>query len=54
MIDLEAIGEVVNARPSLVCMSDHDHLVSSIDQLLLNGSAIVGLRRYQTRQTVDS
>ena len=34
MIDLEAIGEVVNSRASLICMSDNDDFVSPVNELL--------------------
>lgn len=33
MVDLEAIGEVMDSCPSGVCMGDYDDLMSSVNQL---------------------
>lgn len=35
VVDLEAIGEMMDSRPSVVCMCDYDDLMSSVNQLLL-------------------
>jgi hypothetical protein len=39
MVDLEAIGEVMNSGAALICMGDHDDLVASIYKLLFDRSA---------------
>ncbi len=36
MIDLKAIGEVVNSCASLICMCDNDNFVASINELLVS------------------
>jgi len=34
MIDFKTVGEISNSGTALVCMSDYDDLMSSIDKLL--------------------
>jgi len=34
VVDFEAVGEISNSGTALVCMSDYDDLVSSVDKLL--------------------
>lgn len=36
MVDLEAIGEVTDTRPALVCVGDYDNFVSTIYKFLGN------------------
>ena len=55
VVDFETVGEISNSGTTLVCMSDYDDLVSSIDKLL----RIVGeIRRdgvvVVTKLTVES
>jgi len=35
VVDFETVGEISNSSTALVCMSDYDDLVSSIDKFLL-------------------